>query len=455
MPRAVLVVNSMELDDGKNINTCMIEESFDENGAHAQFRLNCTPSDPEFVKLQANPPQVRGAGEKLYKALTASQAGANLFAQWSVVPRPAPIYFHVDSPEVEELPWETLYDTEFRALNGDYPIARLASSPRPRAPIDRLIGSELRVAVVLAAAGVNGADEWANVSSAVVSFGTGVDVLALVSEKATYDKISADAAAWQGQEPAHKLKVEYVGDTDSLVKRICAHLPNIVHFFCHGVVDVRPLLELESRADRIQKKERGSISLGLDFLKPLTTLETLWLVVLNCCQGAKRAPQLHSLARDLVARGVPAVVAMRESIEVNDANLFARHFYEDLLGRLTGVFAIRRRAGAPQTLPMPQLVCVQAVDAARRKLTNQPREPATSVQWTFPVVYVHRDDLLLHVRDIKLAALSESERRALIAELNVLKQMHDALRFPNEEEAAQRDQFAARIAEIHAKLAGA
>lgn len=454
MARAVIGVNSIEFD-GKLINTCTIEESFGPNAKREQFPLNCQASDPEFVKLRASPPQVKGAGERLYKALTAKPAGATLFAQWLVEPPPGPIFFQVDSPDVEELPWETLYDTQFRALNGQYPIARLASSSSSRKPIERVIGTRLRIAVILAAAGVSGMEEWNNIAGVIAALTIPLDLLALVSEDAVHAGISAAAAQWRGQGLPHVVQVEYVGDAESLVRRACAHMPNIVHFFCHGVVDVRPLLELENRADRRGKRERGGISLDLELLKPLVTVESLWLVVLNCCQGAKRAPQLHSLARDLVARGIPAVVAMRESVDVNDANVFAQHFYQDVLARLTGIFALRNGPAVLQKITMPELLCVHAVDTARRRLAKQPRQPDTSVEWTFPVIYLHRDELVLHVREIAVSRLSESERLALVTQLGVLLDMQGAIHPTGAEELAAAQQLAANIADIQSRLSGA
>lgn len=56
------------------------------------------------------------------------------------------------------------------------------------------------------------------------------------------------------------------------------------------------------------------------------------LVFLNACQGATRSSQqaLIGFAPQLVLRGVPAVVAMQNKIDNDDAILFATEFYSEL-----------------------------------------------------------------------------------------------------------------------------
>jgi len=457
--RGVLVVNAMEIN-GKLLINCVIEEAFYPNPGRPQYLLNCSANDPEFAKLRLNPAQVRPAGEKLYGALVSDKAGVEFFAQRLAVPAPAPIYIDIERPDVEELPWEVLCEEKknFMALDpeGRWPIARLASASKRAEPLNRFIGNELRMAMVLAAAGENGTAEWSSISGALGAFKTPVDVLGLVSEEASKTAMTADATQWAGQAPARNVEIEFVGDGTSLMARLRAHVPNIIHFFCHGVADVRPLLELESRTDRTAKppKNRGSIKLDSDLLKQLTSLKSLWLVVLNCCQGGKSAPHLHSLARDLVAGGVPAVVAMRESVDVNDANLFAEYFYPALFAQLQGIFNLKNMPGGPKPLPLDELIWVRAVDIARRQLSVPPREPDSSAEWTYPVVYVHRDELKLHPRDLKVAVLTPEQRLALLGELGTLRTFRSAFEGATDAELAERNKFDAQIAQLEAQLEG-
>lgn len=465
MARGVLVLNTL-IHDGKPVYTCTINEAYGSNVPRTQFILKCNSDDPEFIKLRAKPPEVREAGEKLYGALTAEQAGLDFFAQTTKIasgPGPVqeyPLYVRLDVPDAENLPWEILWEAQktFMVLDpqGRWPIARLASASQRARPLHRLIGKELRIAVVLAAALENGADEWASISAALGNLATPVDVLGLVSEDAAQAAINADAAKWQGQAPSRDIEVEFTGDSTSLIARLRAHAPNVIHFFCHGIADGQPQLELETRADRKGKKDRGSITLDSNTLNQLAQMDSLWLVVLNCCQGAKTAPQLHSLANELVTAGVPAVVAMRESVRVIDANLFTAHFYPDLFTHLQAVFALRNVPAPPDPLPFPEVLWVRAVHGARRQLSlASQRKPDSSAEWTYPVVYVHSDELVLHPRELKAATLSPEQRQGLNATLDLLRALRAPLAYATDAAAAsRRSELDAEIQQIEAQLAG-
>jgi hypothetical protein len=453
VPRGVLVVNAVEIG-GNRVNTCTIDEAFGApNVTRTQYQIKCDPKDPVFLKLRQKPPAVRQAGEMLYNALVADPAGLKFFANQAPA---CPVFIQLDTPEAEELPWETLWENQkyFMVLDpqGRWPIARLASAAQRAEPLRRAISEELRIAVVLAAAGERGESEWQSIADAMDGLATPLHVLALVSEKDAKEKIAADATTWASQGLKRTVEVEFVGDSTTLVARLRAHIPNVVHFFCHGIADVRPQLELETRADRSAKKDRGSITLGSEMLVELARARSLWLVVLNCCQGAKTAPQLHSLARDLVAAGVPAVVAMRESVEVNDANLFAQHFFTALFPQLKAMFDMRNNPAVPHTLRFSELVWLRAVDAARRQLsTASNRVAGSSAEWTFPVLYVHRDPLDLYPRVLK--PLTTAERLGLLTQLDVLRAVRMTLDMASEaEEIARRAKLDADIRLLEAQL---
>ena len=466
MARGVLVVSGMELA-GKRLNTCMIDEAYGHQVPGGTYPLDCRASDPEFVKMRGTPPAVRLAGEKLYSALVAHPPVRDFFAH-AAAPTPAaaaatpvyPLYVRVDTPDAEEFPWETLCETQksFMVLDpqGRWPIARLAASGRAQ-PLDRSISSELRMAVVLAAAGESGADEWRYIAQAINGFNTPVDVLSLVSDRSTQSAIEADVAAWQGQAPTRHATVDFVGDDTSVMDRLKAQLPNVIHFFCHGNADVRPILELETLGDRKARLRRGSVTLGGGALEELGRLKSLWLVVLNCCQGAKAAPHLHSLAKQLVAAGVPAVVAMRESVDVSDANLFSEHFYPHLFAQLQAVFTVRNAQPASAKLPFQEVVWVRAVHEARRRLSSERgRSPDSSAQWTLPIVYVHRDELFLHPRQLKPAfELSPAARLEKVTQLDLLRQIRATMDPVVDDDAKlQRSQLDQQIQQIEDELSG-
>lgn len=72
------------------------------------------------------------------------------------------------------------------------------------------------------------------------------------------------------------------------------------------------------------------------------------LVVLNACQGAARSAQqaLAGLAPQLVFHDVPAVIAMQDRIDNDDAVLFATEFYEELCasGQIEAAISRARKA---------------------------------------------------------------------------------------------------------------
>lgn len=461
MSRGVLLVSGMELG-GKRLNTCKIDEAFGLDPQGGTFPLDCSPGDPEFATLRATSPAVQKAGERLYRSLVAHEPLRTFFAQTlaATADEPAPVYIRVDTPDAEELPWEILWESErqFRVLDpqGRWPIARLASAAKRAEPLARIIGSELRMAVVLAAARESGANEWARIAGAIGSHEVPLNLLALVSEDEARTAVEADAAAWQQSEsPARKASVEFTGDSATMLAKLRTHLPNVIHFFCHGVSDVRPQLELETRADRKRKCDRGSILLDSSLLEGLARMRSLWLVVLNCCQGAKTAPQLHSLARNLVAAGVPAVVAMRESVEVGDANLFAEHFYDGLFARLKSIFSVRNDMALPHPpMTFREVYWALAVHQAQRELNNaHGSQPDSSAQWTYPVLYVHRDQLELHPRELQPETLSAQRRLELVTELDVLRQVRTTLGFGAGFEPPDRGaELDARIRELECTL---
>jgi hypothetical protein len=428
MSRGFFVVTTMDTG-GKRVNLLLVNEAFDSAAPMGAFQLTCTADDKEFLTLRAQPPSVRKAGRRLYEALAQNKFIEMLFL---ATEQPAPdesypLFVRLDTPDAEALPWEALCTpgpSHFRALdpNVRWPITRVAVPPRRPEPLVRVIGKELRLAVVLGAAGVSGVNEWTSISNAIATFPSPVELLILVSEPAARTAIQETQAQWQASGSLHHIEVEYIEDS-TLVPRLRAHLPNLVHFFCHGFADVTPLLELETLTDRRARRDRGSISIGSAHLDALCRRKSLWAIVLNCCQGARAAPQLYSMARELVIAGTPTVVAMRESVEVIDANVFTQEFYAKLLPQLAQQFRKRSLGTTPEAFD--EMIWVRAVHYARQALVHM--NPDTCAAWTYPVVYVHRDKLTLEARD--LHPLTPDERLRITSELDLLRTLRATLEF--------------------------
>lgn len=120
---------------------------------------------------------------------------------------------------------------------------------------------------------------------------------------------------------------------------------HILHLIAHGMLNPPDLqgfylvLEGPNRQPRLVKAEEvRSTCFG----------KTLRLVVLASCQSAvfEQCGSVRSLGPQLVSRGVPAVIAMQELLQVDVAQYFTQHFYDDLArcGRADMAMAATRNA---------------------------------------------------------------------------------------------------------------
>ncbi|HWL40980.1 MAG TPA: CHAT domain-containing protein [Gemmatimonadaceae bacterium] len=455
-PRGVIVVTPQEYR-GTRYHNFDVDEAFGGVVSRGGVELTCKSTDSEFTTLSASAAQdaVRKAGEKLFATLSTSKGVQELFTAMSGGLSPVlqpgalksyPLFVKIegDSPEPDGIPWEIIWEQrrQFLCLDprGRWPVARLVSASTRLQPIVRSIEPVLKVALVLAAVGESGAEEWKSFEQAVAALSVAVHVLVLVSEDAALDAARKDLAGWSATRGTGE--VRFVGDQASLVEQILAFSPNILHFFCHGTADTAPELEVETRVDRRSDppKSRGSIRLTETQLAGVAIMRSLWLVVLNCCRGARPTPNLHSLARSLVTSGVPAVVAMRESIDVADGNLFTQSFYRSLLKQLSDeVFALYPApASATDPLCVPELLWMKATDEARRGLSQVPgRDPATHSQWTYPVLYIYRDELRLERRDRAQVEATLEQKVEKAVPLALLNQLFESMR-PGADPASDR-----------------
>jgi hypothetical protein len=356
--------------------------------------LGAKPTDEPFALLTREPLEtdiVRRCGQHLGEALGQNQAVSQVLEHIATADADEeyPIYIQVGSPDSENLPWEAIWrdKLEFLALTRHWPIARLAAATNDATPKTRTVEPKLKVLAVLAAAGVDATGEWMRLHDVMKAHGDRVRVHVLVAQRDLLKQVRGLG------DP--RFTAEFVGDAASLMRRVRAFGPNIVHFFCHGLSDATPKLQLVRLSGQTEE-------ISVTDLSELAVPETLWLVTLNCCQGGRSAGNVRSIARNLVARGVPAVVAMRESVASFDANLFTGTFYAALVDEL-----IRHLppdpvpAGADPT-PLPESVWLRALQPSRLAIHSAPRgtppakrTPADSPEWTLPMVYVRRGGLRL------------------------------------------------------------
>jgi hypothetical protein len=339
------------------------------------------------------------------------QCGDALYASLDQVPRfkqtsldPAvrtAIYFKLESPLSENLPWEALWhqsQQRFIALERNWPIARLAPTSH-QDERDSCVEPELTILLVLAAARgdgpapVDAGGEWNEIFKALSASPAAGKLR--VHVLTCQDEILQSIEALQN--PSIRITCEPMASARTFHQAVSDLSPNIVHFFCHGSAEeAEPLLNIATLGDYDAELAEGSISLGMSELSALTGTESLWLVTLNCCQGARASGRVSSLAAKLAGQGVPTVVAMRESVDFRKANQFAGEYYKHLIASLAAVLPDEQAAQQGILFQIPESVWVDAMHESRAMLANPARDQDPA--WTLPVVYVRRGPLKLKAR---------------------------------------------------------
>jgi hypothetical protein len=399
---------------------------------------------------------VRNAGSHLHKALRVSQPVAHIIDALAVMqpgpkerkhPPQYPIYFRVDPPGLENLPWEALCTSQGTFLTLDdqgatslWPIGRLPANARYQGEAERTIGSEPKVSLVIAAAQIPidaQRAEFDAVWGALRQRKGSLQLLASDPALIEHARATADAAR-----AGPSLSTGYVAGGPEMLDDIEAFQPNMVHLFCHGKGNDRPHLELETRLDRRLGKETGEIILDANGLVRLSTCDSVWLVALNCCEGARTlSGSARSVAHDLAAAGVPAVLAMREAIRVEDAHRFSGAFYSALAGELAPLFGRQPSAlKKGKTFPMEDTLWARAVRVGRQALARAAADRAAQgngpsvaadpagacAEWTLPVLYLHRGGLNLIPSQMR--ELDAEESVALRSELETLQKAREVLK---------------------------
>jgi hypothetical protein len=207
-------------------------------------------------------------------------------------------------PELESLPWETLYSERqfgFIATHQQHAVLRAPPEAIEAPSLPPVTGKLRLLAIIPAGSGLDVEQEWKNLELAVARLGDRVQ-LERLSGRVTPDRLG------------EKLQEGW----------------DVVHFIGHGeqTSDGRAVVRLNSEdPDSEELWSEGEAFANL-FLG-----SRVRLVVLNCCLGAKPSPlrNLSGLGPFLLRAGVPAVVAMRFEVPDAIAIKFADKFYQSLL----------------------------------------------------------------------------------------------------------------------------
>lgn len=251
------------------------------------------------------------------------------------------VRLHLDeAPELLDLPWEFLYSSaqnRFLALSVKTPIVR--SSDVPEIPRSLRIEPPLRVLVI-------------------ISSPTDYEQLDVEGEWNKLKAATSDLTA-PGLLEMERLDHANLAAFQSTLRKKSFH---ILHFIGHGEFDPinqEGMLVFEN-AQRRGERISGS------YLAPLiANYDSLRLVVLNACEGARsaRTDPFAGVAQTLVQQGLPAVIAMQFEITDEAANVFGKEFYGALAD------------GYP-------------VDSALTEARNAILAQCKNMEWGTPVLYL-------------------------------------------------------------------
>jgi hypothetical protein len=335
-----------------------------------------------------------------------------------------PIYIFVDEFGPEALPWEALCNSagNFLALDTRWPVARIAGN-QSTVPIDRAFSVPFKVMAVLSAAGVSAQQQWKAFYTPFKTSPVPLALKVLVSEEKLFRAVK--------RLRDNRIDLDYLAQKSQLLETIKAFNPHVLHFFCHGSMTGGGHLELATRSDWARDSNVGSIAIEpLDFRQVAVMGTDIFVVTLNCCQGAAPLDDVRSLALSLVYQGFPAVIGMREAIASDDAHTFSEALYPALMGEIEGCVA----GGADLTSD----TWVKTLHKPRNRLAEGHSHgqtlsaaAANCKQWTLPVVYVRPEAFSLKSRRQK-PELTDEEKNKLLGQLYTLLNFRaPAARDPN------------------------
>jgi len=250
-----------------------------------------------------------------------------------------------DAPQLADVPWEYLYPSglrQFLVLQTRTPVVRYLELPQPVAPLQ--VTPPLQVLVVVCSPAQ----------------------LATLNVDGEVQRITTALA---GLEQAGQVHVTVIPRATLMAVRraLRAGEFHVLHFIGHGGFD-------DAKAEGMLAFEDDNHQLnmvsGTTLATTISGFESLRLVVLNACEGARQSPQdpLGGVAQSLVKLGnVPAVVAMQFEITDEAATVFSSEFYAAMAD------------GYP-------------IDAALAEARVAVYSDNNDVEWGTPVLYLRASD---------------------------------------------------------------
>jgi len=209
-----------------------------------------------------------------------------------------------DTPELGEVPWEFLFDpgaNRFVNLTPDTPVVRYLDLPIPAEPL--AVEPPIRVLVMISSPAefpqLDVEGEWGRLQAA----------LGDLPERGLVTITRLPSATLAGLQRPLRLD-EY----------------HVFHYIGHGGYDEQSqdgALALED------SQARARLVTGQDLGVMLSDHDSLRLIVLNACEGARGSSSnpFSGVAQSLIQQGIPAVIAMQFEITDDAAITFAQELY--------------------------------------------------------------------------------------------------------------------------------
>ena len=259
----------------------------------------------DVLRMVSQPTFHEDVGRGLFRSLFPTSLGElyrAAFTHATVAGQTLTVELRLDPDLVRfaRYPWDLLHDgTRFLLQSGAINLSRYLTFPEPVRPLEAR--SPLEILIISARP---------------------KDQPPLVSE---FDALQE---AFRSSVREDKLDLGYLlpPTWDALMDWLLAGAPSVLHFEGHGAFTRTGLLVFEDddgASDPVDATTLGSAFYGTD----------LRLAVLSACESAKAAGEslLGSVAPALILAGIPAVVAMQQSLPDSVASRFSRGFYNALL----------------------------------------------------------------------------------------------------------------------------
>ncbi len=269
---------------------------------------------------------------------------------------------HLADPRLLGLPWSCLYDKEgehFLVRDCDVTIGLRRLSER--SALRPWNGSRTTRLLVV----VSQPDE--SIRQSLLKAGIG---LVDVDTKKEEDNFCEGLKKWN-RDSDRLLCVDIVHARDDKIFDFMSNNRfdyDAIHYFGHCLHDgEHPYLVFEDA-----RGPRGPLRTAQDFLNLVGKNRALQMVTLVACQSAVRttgAAAHRSLAEEILAAGVPTVVAMQTAIRRSTGLTFARHFYHQLI-----------RTGSAST----------AFHKAVQAITVRPPGDSVEAEWAAPALFIRR-----------------------------------------------------------------